>query len=74
MSYDNRSNPVSDHKANLFASAPGLVLLGFLFIAGILLLTEHRGHAVLGAFIWVILVVALLLPAFMHFGRRNKHR
>lgn len=61
----------SNRKASVFASAPGLVLLGFLFIAGALLFAEHRAHIVLGAFIWALLVAALVLPAFVRDGWRG---
>ena len=59
---------------SLFSSSPGLILLGFLFIAGALLFTEHRAHAVLGAFIWVLFIAGLLLPAFMPGGWRGTSR
>jgi hypothetical protein len=45
----------------------GLVLIGFLVIAGALLLTEHRAH-VLGALIWLPLLLCPLMHLFMHGG------
>jgi hypothetical protein len=45
----------------------GLVLLGFFVIAGVLLLTEHRAHA-LGALIWLPLLLCPLMHVFMHGG------
>lgn len=45
----------------------GLVLLGFLVIAGLLLFTEHRAH-VLGALIWLPLILCPLMHMFMHGG------
>ena len=48
-------------------SRAGLVLLGFLAIAGILLFTEHRAH-VLGALIYLPLLLCPLMHVFMHKG------
>ncbi len=45
----------------------GLALLGFFIIAGVLLLTEHRAH-VLGALIWLPLLLCPLMHFFMHGG------
>jgi hypothetical protein len=45
----------------------GLVLLGFLIIVGTLLFTEHRAH-VLGALIWLPLLLCPLMHMFMHGG------
>ena len=44
-----------------------LVLAGFLAIAGVLLLTEHRAH-VLGLLIWLPLLACPLMHIFMHGG------
>ena len=44
-----------------------IVLVAFLAIAGALLLTEHRAH-VLGAFIWLPLLLCPLMHFFMHGG------
>ena len=52
-------------------SRAGLVLLGFLAIAGALLFTEHRAH-VLGALIWLPLLLCPLMHLFMH-GKHGKH-
>jgi Protein of unknown function (DUF2933) len=49
-------------QGSFFTSPAGLVLIGFLVIAGVLLFTEHRAH-VLGALIWLPL---LLCPADAH--------
>lgn len=59
-------------RSSVFASAPGLVLLGFLFVAGALLFTEHHAHAVLGGFIWLILVAVLFFPTFTQGGWRRR--
>jgi hypothetical protein len=44
-----------------------LVLIGFLFIAGALLFTEHRAH-VLGLLVWLPLFACPLMHLFMHHG------
>ena len=46
-------------------SKAGLVLVGFLLIAGALMFTEHRAH-VLGLFIWLPLLACPLMNVFMH--------
>ena len=45
----------------------GLVLIGFLIIAGALLLTEHRAH-VFGLLIWLPILACPLMHIFMHGG------
>ena len=59
-----------DHKrprGSFLTSRAGLVLIGFLIIAGALLFTEHRAH-VLGALIWLPLLACLFMHFFMHGG------
>ena len=48
-------------------SRMGLVLVGFLAIAGALLFTEHQAH-VLGLLIWLPLLACPLMHLFMHGG------
>jgi peptidoglycan/LPS O-acetylase OafA/YrhL len=48
-------------------SKAGLVLVGFLIIAGTLLFTEHSAH-VLGLLIWLPLLACPLMHLFMHHG------
>ena len=48
-------------------SRAGMVLVGFLIIAGALLFTEHRAH-VLGLLIWLPLLACPLMHMFMHGG------
>ena len=48
-------------------SKAGLVLIGFLIIAGALLFTEHRAH-VLGLLVWLPLLACPLMHVFMHGG------
>ena len=52
-------------QGSFFTSPAGLVLIGFLVIAGILLFTEHRAH-VLGVLIWLPLLLCPLMHLFMH--------
>ncbi len=66
---------VQDHSAHeehartgmSIKSRAGLVLIGFLIIAGALLFTEHRAH-VLGVLIWLPLLACPLMHFFMHGG------
>ena len=74
MSHEEHRAPRSSRKTNVLASAPGLVSVGFLAIAGALFFTEHRAHIVLGALIWIILVAGLVLPAFTQGGWRGSNR
>jgi hypothetical protein len=48
-------------------SKAGIVLVGFLIVAGALLFTEHRAH-VLGLLIWLPLLACPLMHVFMHGG------
>jgi hypothetical protein len=61
-----------ESKRSFFASPAGLVLIGFLLIGGVLLFTEHRAH-VLGALIYVPLLLCPLMHLFMH-GSHGSHR
>ncbi len=66
---------VQDHSAHeehartsiSIKSRAGLVLVGFLVIAGALLFTEHRAH-VLGLLVWLPLLACPLMHFFMHGG------
>ncbi|WP_439400250.1 DUF2933 domain-containing protein (plasmid) [Bradyrhizobium sp. PMVTL-01] len=53
-------------------SRAGLVLIGFLIIAGALLFTEHRAH-VLGLLVWLPLLACPLMHFFMHGGHGHHH-
>lgn len=53
-------------------SKAGLVLVGFLVVAGALLFTEHRAH-VLGLLIWLPLLACPLMHLFMHHGHHRAH-
>jgi len=54
-------------QGSFLISPAGLVLIGFLVIAGVLLFTEHRAH-VLGALIWLPLLLCPPMHMFMHGG------
>jgi DUF2933 family protein len=54
-------------EGSFLKSRAGLVLIGFLIIAGGLLFTEHRAH-VLGLLIWLPLLACPLMHVFMHGG------
>jgi DUF2933 family protein len=58
-------------EASFLRSRAGLVLIGFLVIAGALLFTEHRAH-VLGALIYLPLLLCPLMHVFMH-GKHGGH-
>ncbi len=71
MSLHDGSDRREDRPKRFLTSRSGLVLLGFLAIAGALLFTEHRAH-VLGALIWLPLLLCPLMHLFMH-GKHGKH-
>jgi hypothetical protein len=54
-------------RGSFLTSRVGLVLIGFLIIAGALLFTEHRAH-VLGILIWLPFLACPLMHMFMHGG------
>lgn len=58
---------------SLWRSRTGLMLLGFLVIAGFFLLTEHRAHA-LGALPFLLLALCPLLHLFGHGGHGGESR
>lgn len=67
MTYHNHPSPEERSGGGSPSLRFGLVLLGFLAIAGALLFTEHRAH-VLGALIWLPLLACPLMHIFMHRG------
>lgn len=67
MSLHDHSQHGDRPPGSFLTSRAGLVLLGFLVIGGVLLFTEHRAH-VLGALIWLPLIVCPLMHIFMHGG------
>jgi hypothetical protein len=50
---------------NFLTSPAGVVLIGFLAIAGVYLWMEHRAH-LLGALLWLPLLACPLMHLFMH--------
>ena len=52
---------------NFLTSRGGLVLLGFLAIAGFYLITEHTAH-VFGALPFLLILACPLMHIFMHGG------
>lgn len=69
-------HPNGEHSPPNYHSARiGLVLAGFLLIAGALLFTEHRAH-VFGILIWLPLLACPLMHMFMHGGHggHGSHR
>jgi len=67
MSMHDQAEHDNQRQGNFFTSRAGLVLLGFLLIGGALLFTEHRAH-VLGALIFLPLLLCPLMHLFMHGG------
>ena len=67
MSLHDHSDHDNHPRGNFLTSRMGLVLIGFLLIAGALLFTEHRAH-VFGALIWLPLLLCPLMHVFGHGG------
>jgi DUF2933 family protein len=62
-------------RRNFLVSRSGFVLLGFLAVAIALLFTEHRAH-VLGAFVYLPVLLCFVMHMFMHgkHGHENHER
>jgi hypothetical protein len=69
---DHSGHQESAQAGTSLKSRAGLVLVGFLLIAGALLFTEHRAH-VLGLLIWLPLLACPLMHFFMHGGHGHHH-
>ncbi len=67
MSPRDHAHQDGEPRGSFLTSRMGLVLLGFIIIAGVLLFTEHRAH-VLGALIYLPLLLCPLMHVFMHGG------
>jgi len=67
MSHHHQAHDGDRSSGGLLTSRWALAFLGFVVIAGILLFTEHRAH-VLGALIWLPLLLCPLMHVFMHGG------
>ncbi|MFQ5774941.1 MAG: DUF2933 domain-containing protein [Kiloniellaceae bacterium] len=61
------SAPEGLNVRNFLLSRSGLVLIGFLAVAGYFLWTEHRAHAI-AALPWLLIGGCLLMHLFMHHG------
>ena len=68
---DDRSSERSDKKSFLMSPA-GLVMIGFLAIAGVYLWMEHRAD-LLGVLVWLPLLACPLMHLFMHHGHGGHH-
>lgn len=67
MSLHDHSDDRDQSRGGFLTSRTGLVLIGFMVIAGVFLFTEHRAH-VLGVLIWLPLLLCPLMHLFMHGG------
>ena len=67
MSLHDHAGHPDEPQGNFLTSRMGLVLIGFILIAGALLLTEHRAH-VLGVLIYLPILACPLMHFFMHGG------
>jgi hypothetical protein len=67
MTLHDHSGHQDESHGSFLTSRIGLVLLGFIIIAGALLFTEHRAH-VLGLLLWLPLFACPLMHFFMHGG------
>lgn len=72
MTFSDHSNPGGAQRGGPRSFRIGLVLFSFLVIAGALMFTEHRAH-VLGALIYLPLLLCPLMHLFMH-GGHGGHR
>jgi hypothetical protein len=64
---------VSDQTQTPWWRTPyGVVLCGFLIVAGFFLLTEHTAH-VFGALPYLLLAACPLMHMFMHHGHGHQH-
>lgn len=63
----------SDGWPGALFSRSGLVLLGFLGVAGYFLWTEHQAH-VIGALPWLLILLCPLMHVFMHHGHGGHGR
>ena len=67
MTMHDHSGHRDEGSRSILNSRAGLVLLGFIVIAGALLFTEHRAH-VLGYLVFLPLLLCPLMHLFMHGG------
>jgi Protein of unknown function (DUF2933) len=67
MSLHDHAGHHDQPQGSFLTSRAGLVLIGFIAVGGALLFTEHRAH-VLGALIYLPLLICPLMHLFMHGG------
>ena len=72
MSLHDRPGRQDKSHGSFLTSRTGLVLLGFIIIAGALLFTEHRAH-VWSLLIWLPIFACPLMHFFMHGGHGGHH-
>ena len=65
--HDHPREDASGPSCSFLTSPGGLVLIGFLAVAGVYLWLEHRAH-LLGALVWFPLLLCPLMHLFMHHG------
>ena len=70
MTFHDHSHPGEPQRGGARTFRIGLVLFSFLVIAGALMFTEHRAH-VLGALIYLPLLLCPLMHFFMHGGHHH---
>ncbi len=58
---------LENNQPSFWRSRTGVVLIGFLVVAGFFLITEHTAH-VLGALPWLLLAACPLMHLFHHHG------
>ena len=63
----------SRRQSSWLCSSSGMVLLGFLAIAGFFLISEHRAHA-LGVLPYLLLLACPLMHLMMHRGSHGGHK
>jgi len=67
MSAHDHTRGDASPSGRFLTSPSGLVLIGFLAIAGVYLWMEHRAH-LLGVLVWLPLLLCPLMHFFMHHG------
>jgi len=65
MSAHDHTRGDASPSGKFLTSPSGLVLIGFLAIAGVYLWMEHRAH-LLGVLVWLPLLLCPLMHFFMH--------
>jgi hypothetical protein len=72
MSSSDHASADREGFAAFLTSPSGLVLIGFLLVAGIFLWTEHRAH-LLGVLVWLPLAACALMHLFHGHGGHGGH-